>query len=87
MSKGSLARLRTRETKMADRRLSVHTIFTGVYLMAALLTLLPMGTASKPCLLGYMTLCSFSPVSTIGLLALAGLHVFLQRRSVTEAHS
>jgi hypothetical protein len=57
-----------------NNKLSVHRVFTGIYFVLALVTLIPTPTASKLSLLGYKALCSFSPISTIGLLALAGLH-------------
>jgi len=66
---------------MTGRKISTHMIFTGVYFLLALLTLLPLATASKPCLLGYEALCSFSPISTIILLALGILHISLQYRN------
>ena len=66
---------------MIGRRISTHMTFTGVYFLLALVTLLPLATASKPCLLGYEALCSFTPISTIILLALGGLHIILQAKS------
>jgi hypothetical protein len=65
---------------MINKKISIHVIFIGVYLLLALLTLLPMATASKTCFLGYKALCTFSPISTIILLALAGLHIYFQNR-------
>jgi hypothetical protein len=64
-----------------DRRVPVHRIFTGIYVLLALVTLVPMGTASKASLLGYEALCSFTPISTVVLLALGGLHVVLHYRT------
>ena len=61
---------------MTSTTVPVHRVFTIVYFLLALVTLIPTGTASKACLLGYNALCSFSPISTIILLALGGLHVF-----------
>jgi hypothetical protein len=69
---------------MTDRKIPVHTVFTSIYFLLALVTLMPTGTASKTCLLGYNALCSFSPISTIILLALGGLHIFLQKRSAVK---
>ena len=60
---------------------SIHIIFTIVHFVLALITLIPTATASKECLLGYKALCSFTPISTMMLLALAGLHIFLQYRT------
>jgi hypothetical protein len=65
---------------MTTQKLSVHRAFTMVYFVLALITLIPTPTASKLSLLGYKALCSFSPFSTIGLLALAVLHVYLHRK-------
>ena len=70
---------------MKEKKLSTHNIFTIVHSALALITLLPLGIASKPCYLGYKALCSFSPFSTLGLFALAGLHVYLHLR--TEGRS
>ena len=65
---------------MTDKKISTHTIFMGVELVLAVLTLLPTGTASKACLLGYNSLCSFTPISTIILLSLVGLHFYLHQK-------
>jgi hypothetical protein len=71
---------------MTSNKVPSHIIFTGVYFLLALVTLVPFGTASKACLLGYKALCSFSPISTLGLLALAGLHIYLhKRKAVAQA--
>ena len=69
---------------MTNKKISIHMIFMGVELLLAVLTLIPMPTASKASLLGYKALCSFSPISTIGLLALVGLHFFLHRRAEAQ---
>ena len=66
---------------MPPKKLSTHQISAIVHTSLAIVTLIPLGIASKPCYLGYKALCSFSPISTIGLLALAGLHVYLHQRS------
>jgi hypothetical protein len=58
-------------------KISTHMIFVGVEFVLAVLTLMPREAASKACLLGYKALCSFTPISTLGLLALVGLHLFL----------
>ena len=65
---------------MTKKKSPVHIIFTCVHFTLALATLIPIATASKASLLGYKALCSFSPISTIGLLALAGLHIYLHMR-------
>ena len=73
-----------KETKMTNRKVPTHLIFTCVYVVLAVVTLLPTGTASKVSYLGYNALCSFSPISTIGLIALGGLHIFLHRRALAK---
>ena len=65
---------------MTNKKVSTHMIFVGVEFVLAVLTLIPRGAASKACLLGYKALCSFAPISTLGLLALVGLHLFLHYR-------
>ncbi len=62
---------------MTKKKSSVHLIFTIVHFSLAIVTLIPLASASKVSLLGYKALCSFSPISTLGLLALAGLHIVL----------
>ena len=69
---------------MTNKKISTHMIFMGVELLLAVLTLIPMPTASKASLLGYKALCSFSPISTIGLLALVGFHYYLHRRALAK---
>jgi len=69
---------------MTGQKSPTHIIFTIVYSSLAAMTLIPLGIASKPCLLGYKALCSFTPVSTLALLALAGLHVYLHKRPATR---
>ena len=64
-----------------NNKLSVHIIFTGVHSLAALITLIPLAAVSKASLLGYKSLCSFSPISTLILLGLAGLHLYLPRNA------
>ncbi len=47
-----------------------------ILIVAAVKTLIPYAQASKPCLLGYKASCSFTPISTIILIA-AAIGVFL----------
>lgn len=67
---------------MTGQKPLTHVIFAIVHTSLAVITLVPIGIVSKPCYLGYKALCSFSPFSTLVLLSLAGLHVFLHRRTV-----
>ena len=70
---------------MNKKKSPTHLIFTAVHFSLAIVTLIPLASASKASLLGYKSLCSFSPYSTIGLILLAGLHLFLHRRSSSKA--
>ena len=69
---------------MTQKKSPVHLIFTAVHFSLAVVTLIPMASASKACLLGYEALCSFSPISTVGMLALAGLHLYLHKRMAVK---
>jgi hypothetical protein len=66
---------------MTSKKVPIHTIFTYIYIAGALVTLIPVETASKASLLGYKALCSFSPISTLLFLALAGLHIYLHKKA------
>jgi hypothetical protein len=68
------------EIMMPSTKISTHMIFMGVEFLLAVLTMLPTGTASKNCLLGYNAHCSFTPISTLILLALVGLHFYLNKK-------
>ena len=70
---------------MNDKKSPTHLIFTTVHLSLAVVTLIPLASASKISLLGYKALCSFAPISTIGLILLAGMHIVLHKRSVGKA--
>jgi hypothetical protein len=69
---------------MTNKKVPVHLIFTSIYFLLVIVTLIPMGTASKVSLLGYKALCSFSPISTIILFALGGLHIFLHKKAIAK---
>jgi hypothetical protein len=70
---------------MNDKKTPTHQIFTAVHFSLAIVTLIPLASASKTSPMGYKALCSFSPFSTIGLILLAGLHLFLHKRSLAKA--
>ena len=69
---------------MNDKKSSTHLIFTIVHFSLAVITLIPLASASKTSLLGYKAICSFSPISTIGLILLAGLHILLHKRALAK---
>lgn len=70
---------------MNNNKSPTHLIFIGVHSILAVVTLIPLASASKASLLGYKALCSFTPISTIILLGLAGLHFYLHRRAGADA--
>jgi hypothetical protein len=74
----------SKEMKMNQKKSPAHLIFTAVYFSLAVVTLIPLASASKTSLLGYKALCSFSPISTIGLILLAGMHILLHKRSLAK---
>jgi len=69
---------------MNSKKTPTHLIFTGIYLVLIIVTLIPNASASKASLLGYKALCSFSPISTVVFLALVGLHIFLHQKSLAK---
>lgn len=48
--------------------------------LLAVLTIIPLDSASKECMLGYKALCTFTPISTILCLLPAGLVCFIRKR-------
>ena len=70
---------------MKDKKSPTHLIFTAVHFSLAVVTLIPLASASKTSLLGYKALCSFSPISTLVLIFLAGMHILLHKRSMAKA--
>ena len=69
---------------MENKKIPTHFIFMGVELVLAVLTLIPMASAGKVSLLGYKSLCSFAPISTLLLLAAVGFHYYLHRRAMAK---
>ncbi len=57
----------------------IFIIITIVFALSGLLTLLPDGNASKNNMLGYMSHCSFTPVSTLICFILAGVSCIIRR--------
>ena len=69
---------------MNDKKSPTHLIFTAVHFSLAVVTLIPLASARNTSLLGYKALCGFSPISTIGLILFAGMHIFLHKRSLAK---
>jgi hypothetical protein len=70
---------------MNTKKSPTHLIFTGIYIVLTIVTLIPNASASKECLLGYKALCSFSPISGIIFLGLAGLHIYLHQKAAVPS--
>jgi hypothetical protein len=66
---------------MNEKRSPTHLIFTAVHFSLAIVTLIPFASASKASMLGYKALCSFTPISTIILVLMAGMHIYFHSRS------
>ena len=60
----------------------IGLLMTGLFTLAAVSSLIPDSGAGKACLLGYKAHCSFTPVSTILCLILAGSACFVRRRII-----
>lgn len=58
-------------------------VLTILFTLAALSTLIPQSSASKVCLLGYQAHCSFTPISTLICILLAGLGCVIRKRKFT----
>ena len=69
---------------MNSKTSPTHLIFTGIYFVLIIVTLIPNASASKVCLLGYKALCSFTPISSVVFLALAGLHIYLHKKALAK---
>jgi hypothetical protein len=52
--------------------------------IAAVKTLIPNSEASKPCLLEYKATCSFTPISTIILIAAAIIIFFVSKGAIAR---
>ena len=68
-------------SKMIRKDNLVHWVFVAAYFIAAVLTTIPRGAASKECLLGYKALCSFTPIGTAICISVIALHVILGVKS------
>jgi hypothetical protein len=55
-------------------------IMTILFTVAALSTLIPAANASKTCMLGYRAHCTFTPISTIICIILAGSVCSIRKR-------
>ena len=63
---------------------TILNVTAVVMILLAVATLLPTGTAHKANALGYISLCSYSPISSIILFAIAVLALFVAKKSIEE---
>lgn len=59
-------------------------VLTIIWTIAAINTLIPSVSASKMCFLGYKAHCTFTPISTLICIIVAGLFCFIRRAKYTE---
>ena len=66
-------------------QLTTIIIYVVIFILsiAAVKTVIPNAQASKPCLLGYRATCSFTPISTIILIAAAVIVFFATKSMIT----
>lgn len=60
-------------------------ILTVVSVLAAILTVIPDSSADEPCKLGYKAHCSYTPISTILCIAIAGIVCLIRKRFFTKS--
>ena len=60
-------------------------ILTVASVLAAISTAIPQSSADELCKLGYKAHCSFTPISTLLCLALAGIVCLIRRRFFTQS--
>ena len=65
---------------MKTKKSIPHLIFAITHFLLAIVVLIPMASASKTSMLGYKALCSFSPISTMILLALSLMHFLMYKQ-------
>jgi len=60
---------------------------SGLFAVAAILTLIPKAGASWPNIMGYKSLCTFSPGATLACSLLAGITCFIRARFVKRVRT
>jgi hypothetical protein len=55
----------------------------GLFILAAVATLLPLGNANQECMLGYHAICSFAPFSTLLCLIAGAMAYGVKDKSVS----
>jgi hypothetical protein len=69
---------------MTNRTQRIHRFFALANFIAAILTAIPVATASKACRLGYKVLCSFTRYGTVILLAMGFFHIWMTRKETAN---
>ena len=62
----------------------IYWISVIIFVVLGIVTLVP-APASKPCMLGYYAHCTFTPISTVICLVLAGAFYWIGRRKAHQA--
>lgn len=71
-------------TKIRKKGYGMLLMVTIIITIGAISTVVPSSVASKECLLGYKAHCSFTPISTLICVVLAGAVCSFRRRKYTE---
>ncbi|MHC4557639.1 MAG: hypothetical protein ACYS80_10090 [Planctomycetota bacterium] len=71
--------------KLKRKGYTILLILTAALVLAAISTVIPQSSADEPCKLGYNAHCSFTPISTLLCLALAGIVCKIRRRFFTQS--
>ena len=58
-------------------------VLTVLFTIAGIVTMIPVESASKECLLGYKAHCSFTPIAAIICFVLAGSVCVIRKRKFT----
>jgi hypothetical protein len=58
--------------------------FTILMVLGAILTVMPMPSAYRECMLGYKAHCTLAPISTVSCVIVAGMACVVQKRLFTE---
>lgn len=70
---------------MADKKKGYSLLLglTILLTLAGALTMFPMASASKTCLIGYSAVCSWAPISALLLFLAAGIVCIIRKKTMT----
>ncbi len=66
---------------MKKQNTATRTLIAIILFIAAAVTLIPVSSASEVSMLGYKSLCSFAPVSTLFLVGLGALILYYSKKN------